>query len=158
MFPEEPARLLSAGVMEDDHAALSRILGGVNWQVAPAFTPKDARAELLAHKTPIVICSAPLRDSHWKSWVAETCRLPDGPKLIVSSRPAYEGMWAEALDLGCYDVLSWPYADSEVLRVVSLAWRSWKLDYGRPVTRPKPPRSASRVSGSSDANRAGGVR
>jgi hypothetical protein len=128
MFSEEPIRLLSVSAIEDDQAALRGILCGPDWQVVGASTAEDAKALLLAHRVPIVICAAPLCDSGWKSWVAETCQLPEAPKLIVASRPACASPWAEALDLGCYDVLFWPYAASEVLRVAGLAWDRWKWD------------------------------
>jgi DNA-binding response OmpR family regulator len=128
MFLEEPIRLLSVSVFEDDHAGLRRILSGANWQVVGASTTKDAKALLLANQMPLVICAASVCDSEWKSWVVETCQLPEAPKLIISSRLACESLWTEALDLGCYDVLSWPYVASEVLRVVSLAWHRWKWD------------------------------
>ena len=158
MFPEEPIRLLSASVIEDDHAAVQRILCGSNWQVVGAPTAEDAKALLLAHNVHLVICSASLHDREWRSWLAETSQLPEAPKVIISSRLACGSLWAEALDLGCYDVLSWPYVASEVLRVVSLAWNRWNSDCGRPVARPKPPRSASRLSGGFHQNRASGLR
>jgi len=128
MFREEPIHLLSASAIEDDHAALRGILCGPNWQVLGASTTEDAKAALLSHQVPLVICAAPLCDSGWKSWVAETCQLPEAPKLIVASGPACASFWAEALDLGCYDVLFWPYVASEVLRVAGLAWQRWKWD------------------------------
>lgn len=128
MFPEEPVHLLSTGVIEDDHAGLRRILGDAKWQVVGASTVQEAQALLLAHRVPLVICAAPLCEGPWNSWVAETCRLPGAPKLIVSSRLFCESVWTDALSLGCYDVLSWPYVASEVLRVVSLAWHRWRWD------------------------------
>lgn len=158
MFPEESVRLLSASVIQDDHIGLRRILCDARWQVVGASTSKDAKALLEAHQVPLVICAAPLCESDWKSWVAETCRLPEAPKLIMSSRLAAEALWTEALDLGFYDVLSWPYVASEVLHVVSLAWHRWEWDCGRSVARPKPPRSASRLPGRSDTKLASGLR
>jgi DNA-binding response OmpR family regulator len=52
-------------------------------------------------------------------------RLPDAPLLIVTSRLADERLWAEALNLGAYDVLAKPFDTAEVVRVVSLAWQHW---------------------------------
>ena len=158
MFPEEPICLLSASVIEEDHTGLRRILRGTHWEVVGASTSKDAKALLQAHKAPLVICAAPLYDSGWRSWVAETCHLPEAPKLVMSSRLSGESLWAEALDLGCYDVLSWPYVASEVLRVASLAWHRWNWERRHPVVRPKQLSSAFQMPGASDANRASGVR
>ena len=36
-----------------------------------------------------------------------------------------ERLWAEALNLGAYDVLAKPYDPTEVVRSVSLAWLQW---------------------------------
>jgi FixJ family two-component response regulator len=43
----------------------------------------------------------------------------------VTSRLADEYLWAEALNLGAYDVLAKPFDTSEVMRVVASAWRHW---------------------------------
>src|SRR5260370_11442437 len=115
MSPEEPTRLLSASVIEEDHTALERILCGSQWQVVGASTTEDAEALLLANKMPLVICAAPLVDSDWKSWVRQACQRPEAPKLIMSARVPGERFWTEALGLSCYDVLPWPYVASEVL-------------------------------------------
>jgi DNA-binding response OmpR family regulator len=48
------------------------------------------------------------------------------PLLIVASRTADEYLWAEALNLGAYDVLSKPYHPAEVIRVLSMAWLHWR--------------------------------
>ncbi len=48
------------------------------------------------------------------------------PNLIVTSRLADEGLWAEVLNLGGYDVLAQPFDAEEVYRVVFLAWDEWK--------------------------------
>jgi len=52
-------------------------------------------------------------------------RLRDQPELIVTSRLADDRLWAEALNLGAYDVLAKPFNRDEVLRSLSLAWLSW---------------------------------
>jgi DNA-binding response OmpR family regulator len=132
MFPEEPIRLLLASANGDDHSELRRILYGANWQVVGASSYKDAKALLPAHKVHLVICAATLCDIEWKSWIAETCQQPEAPKVIVSSRLTPESPRSEALNPGCYDVLSWPYVASEVLRVVSLAWHRWKWECSSP--------------------------
>ena len=44
----------------------------------------------------------------------------------MSSRLADDRLWAEALNLGAWDVLAKPFEKSEVLRAVSTAWLDWK--------------------------------
>ena len=63
------------------------------------------------------------------SWGVTTV---DSPSLIVTSRLADERLWAEALNLGAYDVLAKPFDSTEAMRVVGAAWRAW----GGPVRLP----------------------
>jgi FixJ family two-component response regulator len=51
--------------------------------------------------------------------------LPDPPLLIVTSRLADARLWAEALNLGAYDVLAKPFDATQVIRIVGLAWQHW---------------------------------
>jgi DNA-binding response OmpR family regulator len=46
--------------------------------------------------------------------------------VIVTSDCEDVSLWAKVLNLGGYDVLMKPFDSEEVLRVISLAWRSWK--------------------------------
>jgi len=62
----------------------------------------------------------------WRELLDRTRRLPHPPLVIVTSRLADEQLWAEALNLGAYDVLAKPYDRTEVTRVVSSAWRRWQ--------------------------------
>jgi FixJ family two-component response regulator len=73
-----------------------------------------------------------LSPGSWKDVLDQVTILPDPPSLIVTSRLADERLWAEALNLGAYDVLAKPYDRTEVMRVVSGAWRAW----GGPVRLP----------------------
>ena len=56
--------------------------------------------------------------------------LPDPPLLIVTSRLADERLWAEALNLGAWDVLAKPFEADEVIRIVSIAGQHWQDRHG----------------------------
>ena len=56
--------------------------------------------------------------------------LPDPPLLIVTSRLADERLWAEALNLGAWDVLAKPFAAEETIRIVSVARQHWRDPHG----------------------------
>jgi len=62
----------------------------------------------------------------WREMLAEAAQLLPPPFLIVTCRLADERLWAEALNVGAYDVLAKPFDAAEVIRVVSLAWLHWK--------------------------------
>jgi FixJ family two-component response regulator len=63
--------------------------------------------------------------------------LPYPPLLIVTSRLADARLWAEALNLGAYDVLAKPFDATEVIRSASRAWRHWLERYEHHSNRTK---------------------
>jgi DNA-binding response OmpR family regulator len=52
--------------------------------------------------------------------------LRHAPPLIVTSRLADERLWAEALNLGAYDVLAKPFDPQELNRSMNLAFLHWR--------------------------------
>jgi len=88
---------------------------------------------LQGNRIPIVLCERDLLPGTWKDMLIESALLPDPPLLIVTSRLADDYLWAEALNLGAYDVLAKPFDEGEVARVVSLAWLRWKDEHEIPA-------------------------
>ena len=66
-----------------------------------------------------------LAPGSWRDLLNNFLLLPDPPVLVVASRLADEYLWAEALNLGAYDVLAKPFDAFEVMRVLGSAWRHW---------------------------------
>jgi DNA-binding response OmpR family regulator len=132
--------LLSVGLVEEDHASLKSILKCSKWDLGPKCewrlnacpTLESALTALQKARVPIVVCESELRPGTWKEVLEELRTLPDPPFLIVTSRLADERLWAEALNLGAYDVLAKPFDGMEVARIVSLAWLRWKDQHGIP--------------------------
>ena len=145
--PERTVTVLAISPMEEDHLFLANIFSHTNWQLRAAHTWRDALAMLGRQRIPILVCERELLDATWKEVLAELSRLPERPVLIVASRLADESFWAEVLNLGAYDVLMKPFDATEVFRVVSLAWLSWKNDRERLVSRPLPPTEYARAAG-----------
>jgi DNA-binding response OmpR family regulator len=52
--------------------------------------------------------------------------MPNPPALIVASRLADERLWAEALNLGAWDVLATPFNRNELIRSVRSGWQHWQ--------------------------------
>jgi DNA-binding response OmpR family regulator len=125
--------VLSISPIEEDHFLLQNILNRVQDTPDPscAFTVSSGAtltAALLAlqkHQFAIVVCERDLPPGSWKDVLEQVAILPDPPSLIVTSRLADERLWAEALNLGAYDVLAKPFDNTEVMRVVGAAWRAW---------------------------------
>jgi FixJ family two-component response regulator len=63
----------------------------------------------------------------WKDVLAQTTLMPHSPLMVVTYRLADGHLWAEALNLGAYDVLAKPFDATEVTRTLSLAWVHWRI-------------------------------
>jgi len=122
--------VLSISPTEEDHTALKRILSRPEstasteskWTICRAAALESALPVLRENPIAIVLSERDLVPGTWKDVLAETLNLPDPPLLIVASRLADEYLWAEALNLGAYDVLAKPFDAEEVVRVLRSAW------------------------------------
>jgi len=125
--------VLSVSSNRDDHASLRTIFdradwslfGESKWALRVCTGVESALTALRANTIPIVIAERDLAPASWREMLARISLLPDPPLLLVTSRLADEYLWAEALNLGVYDVLAKPFDASEVTRVLSLAWQHW---------------------------------
>lgn len=98
---------------------------GTRWTLAATEDVSAATARLRSERVPIVLCERETVAGSWKDMLESVGAFPAPPLLIVTSRTADEYLWAEALNLGAYDVLSKPYHPAEVVRVLSMAWLHW---------------------------------
>ena len=127
---------------DDDSAALKEIFNSSPWSMCPEArwdlqttrSLTSAWRALHTHHFPLILCERELQPGTWRELLDMLQRLPDPPFLIVTSRAADERLWAEALNLGAYDVLAKPFDRTEVMRVVSMAWMH---SCGRYVERPE---------------------
>jgi DNA-binding NtrC family response regulator len=128
------------GPQDQDLRVLADILDRSDWQMCPGTSWKlaatddlpSAQAGLQGEGVPIVLCERECLSGTWKDVLEHVGTFSAPPLVIVASRTADEYLWAEALNLGAYDVLSKPYHPAEVVRVLSLAWLHWE---NRPAAR-----------------------
>lgn len=133
--------VLAVSPHPEDHRALENIFAHTNWQLRTVGSYSEAAAALQLASYPVVICDYRLPDGSWQD-VETLCRTRTGHcRVVVSSRNADDGMWAEVLNEGGYDCLLKPFRRDEVATLVSLAWRSWKNECER--TAPKQLRAAA---------------
>jgi DNA-binding response OmpR family regulator len=127
------ATVLSVSPMAEDHNSLSSIFdrskrvpsSDTQWALRPCATVESAIASLRRARIPLVVTERDLTPGSWRDILENILLLPDPPVLIVTSRLADEYLWAEALNLGAYDVLAKPFDASEVMRALDSAWRHW---------------------------------
>ncbi|HZT34118.1 MAG TPA: response regulator [Bryobacteraceae bacterium] len=127
----ETITVLSVSPTQEDHRALARLLCRDNWRVQPAQSVAAAVQLLRSHRIPVVVCNSDSIPEIWKELLEQIRELAAPPSVIVASRLADEYLWAEALNLGAYDVLAKPLVAIEVTGILTLAWLRWRNEHER---------------------------
>jgi len=125
--------VLSISPLLEDNFALRDILKHLRSSIDPnrtftinaCTTLAAALAALRKRPFEVVVCERDLKPGSWTDVLEQAVILPDPPALIVTSRLADERLWAEALNLGAFDVLAKPFDRMETMRVVDAAWRAF---------------------------------
>jgi DNA-binding NtrC family response regulator len=110
--------------------SLLEVLKHTKWAVYWFGTCALAVNKLRATSAPVVLCDLNMLEGGWRDMLAAVSTLPEKPRLIVTARHADE-IWAEALNLGAYDVLEKPFDADEVVRTIGLAYQSWVAAHDR---------------------------
>ena len=118
-------KVLSVSPLEGDHSALQSIVGHSNWRLFKADRLPAALTILRDHDISVVLCECHLIPGSWTDVLDAIKDLPKPPSLIVTSRVADDRLWAEALNLGAWDVVAKPFDRGELLRSVKAAWQHW---------------------------------
>ena len=119
-YGQESALLISP--VEDDHAILNALFQQNGWTLRGTNSLSSASDLLREEATSVVITERDLPDGDWKDVLVAIHILRKPPLLIVISRMADDYLWAEALNLGAYDVLAKPLDHTEAVRVLTSAW------------------------------------
>ena len=130
----ETAAVLSVSPAEEVHFSLQEIFNHSRWKLHKTHSLPAALAIIRAQTIPVVLCETDLVPGTWRDLLDQIARTPDPPAVIVSSRLADDRLWAEALNLGAWDVLARPFVKSEVFQSVSAAWRHWWNRQERPAS------------------------
>ena len=117
--------VLSVGSQNEDNASLEGIFES-GWTMIVSSTVAMALSVLRGIPIPIVIYDCDVHLGPWKEMLDQLSLLPDPPLFLVTSRLADERFWAEALNLGAWDVLAKPFEAAEVIRIVGVARQHWQ--------------------------------
>jgi DNA-binding NtrC family response regulator len=124
--PANTRTVLSISPIDEDRLSLEAILDHSTWMQFKAQDINSALMLLQKHNIAVVLCERDLLPGTWIDVLEHIKALPMPPSLIVASRLADEYLWAEALNLGAWDVLpSNPFVYGDVIRCVELGWRRW---------------------------------
>ena len=120
--------VLAVSPHDNDHSCLRAIFSHSNWCIYRTNNCREAMQFLQKNQIAVLVCEKDLPGGNWKELLDLPGRLSGSPLLVVASQDADDSLWAEALNLGAYDVLSKPFDRAEVTRIISLAWLHWKED------------------------------
>lgn len=118
-------KVLYASPTDEDHQSLQAIVGHSKWVLFRARDLSSTLTLLREHEIPVLLCERDLLPGTWTEVLDHIQPLPNAPSLIVASRLADDRLWAEALNLGAWDVLAKPFDHIEVIRSVKSAWQHW---------------------------------
>lgn len=115
------SRILLLSAATEDSRQLSRMLQGLPMIVEQANDLRQARARLRETEYQAVLTEAFLPDGNWLDVLHLARECPQELQVLVTSPQADAALWAEALNLGVYDVLAQPFYGPEVRRILSNA-------------------------------------
>jgi DNA-binding NtrC family response regulator len=118
-------KALLVSPVESDHAVLREAFADRSWKLYSASSCTEALNVIRRASIPVVICERNLRDGNWKTLLAASARVPQPPRLVVSSPSADLELFGEVRCKGGYSVLSSPFDAREIDVQVKLAWHSW---------------------------------
>ena len=117
---------LWVGLSKPDSSLLHEIFQKAGWQLFTVRERRRAMRYLARNSVHVIITEKDLPDWNWKTVLGDIRLLASPPQLIVTSRDADEQLWAEALNVGAYDVLAQPFNREEVERVIASARRHFE--------------------------------
>jgi DNA-binding NtrC family response regulator len=105
----------------DDARLLSRMLHALPLGIDHVESVQRAHAKLRMEDFDVVLTEAALPDGTWLDVLLLARGRTGGPEVIVTDPHADVHFWAEALNLGAYDLLPQPFYEPEVRRILSNA-------------------------------------
>ncbi len=127
MRPQSPADvsdLLSVSANATLHLYLSELFQRFQWVVGYDLSFRKAVDSVRQRDTAVVVCEEDLPDGSWMSWASNLRSIPNAPELIVIGD--HRGLRYEVMALGGFDALIRPLRETDVIDVVTSAWRYWQ--------------------------------
>ncbi len=123
---ESSVSALMVGDYHNDRQLMQDLFRRQGWRLFEVRDRLRAMSCLRMVPVHVVLAETSALDFDWKRLLHDIRELEKPPQLIVTSRHADDHLWAEALNVGAYDVLAQPFECEEVERVVSSAWRHYE--------------------------------
>jgi two-component system response regulator PilR (NtrC family) len=112
------SRILFISGCSSDARRLSRMLNTLPLVLEHAESLQQARAKLQQDEYEVILTEATLPDGRWLDVLHLARENPQQVEVIVTDPQADARFWAEALNLGAYDLLAQPFYEPEVRRIL----------------------------------------
>lgn len=112
------SRILFVSGCRDDAREISQMLQRLPMAIDYAGTLQQARAQLRKDDYDVILTEAALPDGSWLDALHLARECPQDLQVIVTDPHADARLWAEALNLGAYDLIAQPFYEPEVRRIL----------------------------------------
>lgn len=111
-------RILFISGRQEDALRLSEMLRTVPLKLDHVASLHHARIRLTQFDYDVILTEATLPDGRWLDVLHLVRECPHETEVIVTDPLADARFWAEALNLGAYDLLAQPFYEPEVRRIL----------------------------------------
>ena len=115
------SRILFISGRQEDALQLSSMLHTLPIKLEHVASLSHARTRLNQLDYDVILTEAELPDGKWLDVLHLARECPRETEVIVTDPQADASFWAEALNLGAYDLLAQPFYEPEVRRILSNA-------------------------------------
>jgi len=112
------SRILCISGHRDDVRKLSQMLRGLPLALEHVETVAQARARLSLSDYDVVLTESAFPGGNWLDVLHLVREIPREVRVIVTDPHADARFWAEALNLGAYDLVAQPFDEHEVQRIL----------------------------------------
>jgi len=115
------SRILYVTGRRDDARSISEMLRSLPLVIDHADTLKQANGKLQDSDYSVLLTESTLPDGTWLDALHLARACPTELQVIVTDPHADARLWAEALNMGAYDLLAQPFYAPEVRRILNNA-------------------------------------
>ena len=112
------SRILFISGLHEDARHISRMLHALPLELEHVSSLRQARARLHQQEYELILTEAALPDGKWLDVLHLVRECPRETEVIVTDPQADARFWAEALNLGAYDLVAQPFYEPEVRRIL----------------------------------------
>jgi DNA-binding NtrC family response regulator len=112
------SRILFISGRHEDARHLSEMLHALPLKLEHVPSLEHARTRLRRQEYDVILTEAALPDGQWLDVLHLVRECPRETEVIVTDPQADARFWAEALNLGAYDLLAQPFYEPEVRRIL----------------------------------------